>query len=204
MTHPYYPCLIHVRRHRRIGMPDTPTPLNNNERVAHCLKQSELGASRWDRRRDDEWKITLGLWAAILASGKFIAEKQWDVPPWLPGVFGLFLLASYYFWLRGLWAANDSDKKWEFHFRNEAAAILCNPKHEVKEQPTRTKPSRRFLIADWSLRFQFGVTAFLIVVATCLIAIAPSPPPSQAADPGRPTSGSTAAPGSTAPSQVRQ
>lgn len=141
------------------------------EKFDACVKQAELGASRWDQRRSYEWKMTLGLWAGILASGKFIADKEWHISLPVLIIAGLLLLIAYaHFWLRGLWAANQSDKDWEFHFRREAAKILHGNQNEIGPPPTRTRPSWKFVLIDWSLQFQLLITIFILAVAIAIIA----------------------------------
>jgi hypothetical protein len=100
--------------------------LSLNEKIELCIKLSDIGAARWNRRRDVEWKITLGFWAAILATAKFLHEASVPVKGcWAYGVAAALLLVVYALvWLRGMWAANESDKKWEFHFRRAAALFL--------------------------------------------------------------------------------
>jgi hypothetical protein len=152
------------------------------DQIDLCLRQSDIGAERWNRRRDDEWRITLAFWVGILAAGKFLYDSHVTVGlmtgVWV-GVAALVVLASYLLiWLRGLWAANHSDKAWEFHFRKAAAELLAGTVTSVSMPPVRTKaPSvlppkwrdwKPFL-ADWSMMFQLLITAFLLLAVGWLL-----------------------------------
>jgi len=92
--------------------------MDKKDKIELCFKQAELGASRWDRRRNDEWKVTLLFWGGLLASAKFIREANVSVPLIFLIVGGISFIAIYTFiWLRGLWRANYNDKNWEFFYR---------------------------------------------------------------------------------------
>lgn len=146
--------------------------MNDKEIIDTCIAQSTLGASRWDRRRSEEWKMTFSFWLAILALGKIVADGPWrgdTLSSRLLGVAGVavVLWAYGFIWLRNLWAANDSDKAWEFHFRKEAFEKLHDPSHKIEKYPDKTKPSR-LAFKDWSIRFQFLLTLFLLAAVFLL------------------------------------
>ena len=140
-----------------------------------CFEQARLGASRWDRRRSYEWKLTLGLWAGVLAAAKFLSDAQmsWGtggVAGLIAFAFALFLLYVIV-WIPGIWAANQSDKDWEFHFRKQAATLLRDPNHKVGEPPKRVDRSFR-KCWDWSMTFQAGIT-FVVLSAAVLLVLMP-------------------------------
>ena len=145
-------------------------------------KQAELAASRWDRRRSDEWKITLAFWAAVLASSKFLAESSFVVA--LPIVFAIaggLILTYFLVFLPGLFASNDRDKKWE-RYHCEVASLLIReragipridePKFlpEPSSQKARWNPFRTF--TDYSHLFKLIVT-LIVMGAAVVIATAP-------------------------------
>lgn len=71
--------------------------MDKKDKIELCLKQSEIGAARWDRRRNDEWKVTLLFWAGLLASAKFLREAQVSVPLacLVIGLIGFLLLYTF-------------------------------------------------------------------------------------------------------------
>ena len=64
--------------------------------------------------RQFEWKVTLGLWALILA-GISYHEKLKDIPheAWLPICWTTFSIYSY-LWLFPLWRVNRQDSEQAF------------------------------------------------------------------------------------------
>lgn len=80
--------------------------------IEACMKQAEFSAGRHDARRQYEWKVSLGLWAAIL--GSIGVLKGRTIPWWICALVAVFYAG---FWLRGIWVANENDKRRVEHFR---------------------------------------------------------------------------------------
>jgi hypothetical protein len=147
--------------------------MTQSEKFDACMKQADYFAARFDGRREFEWKITLGFWAAILASIQFLkgnAQLQsWQ--SWQILLVGVTLALCFsFFWLKGIWAANESDKRQSFHFRDEAEKVLLDLSHTIAPTPGRIKDGERHwfgFLSDWSIRFQAGATLILVILA-CL------------------------------------
>jgi len=130
------------------------------DKINACMEQAKLAYIKHNDRRAYEWKVTLGLWAVILAS---IIQKV-SLPFWgwsiIVGCYG-------FFWLAPLWTANKNDKLWHDHYINLAAKLLQNPNHKIDYPPERIAGIKRYygFITDWSLFFQFLTTAGLALAA---------------------------------------
>src|SRR3990172_3969136 len=97
------------------------------EKLAACMRLAEFAATRHDGRREYEWKVTLGLWGAIIAAiATFRGES---LPSWLGP---LTLLIFSFVWLRGVWVANEKDKALFIHYRTQAERLLTHPSHHVE------------------------------------------------------------------------
>ncbi len=138
-----------------------------HERFEACMKLAEFGASRHDGRREYEWKVTLGLWAVIVAA---IATFHGQVlPKWL-GYVTIFVFA--FLWLRGVWVSNQKDKTLSLHYRQQAEQLLTNPMPSKEAPFTGTIPWHQqafgFLF-DWSMLFQLVTTIGLVKLAYLFI-----------------------------------
>jgi hypothetical protein len=136
--------------------------MDTKDTIEACMKQAEYYANLHDHRREYEWKITLGFWAAILASIQVMKGK--DVEWWV----GLILLLGYSFlWLRGIWVANENDKSRARHFRQHAEMLLLDPTHRLSPSPGRVSGGRIVFgfLGDWSMLFQMAATAVLLFLA---------------------------------------
>ena len=136
------------------------------EQFDSCMKLAEFGTARGDARRHYEWKLTMGIWAVLVAA--VIYFKVDTLPIW-PGGLSLFVYAC---WLQGLWRRNASDAEFAWNFVNEAQQLLAP--HKIKI--IKARPDLRIgkgrepgLIAkrigflqNWSLRLEFIYTCGLM------------------------------------------
>jgi len=140
--------------------------LTPHERFEACMKLAEFGATRHDGRREYEWKVTLGLWAAVVAG--IATFRGQPLPRWL-GYVTIIVFA--FLWLRGIWVANEKDKTLSIHYRREAEELLKKPAHAVTSF-TLTLPWYKqafgFLL-DWSMLFQIATTIGLLKLAYLFI-----------------------------------
>ena len=134
-----------------------------HERFEACMKLAEFGASRHDGRREYEWKVTLGLWAVIVAA--IATFHGQTLPKWL-GYVTIFVFA--FLWLRGVWVSNEKDKTLSLHYRRQAEQLLTNssPTSEVSFTSTIPWYKQAFgFLFDWSMLFQLVTTIGLLKLA---------------------------------------
>jgi hypothetical protein len=131
-----------------------------------CLRLAEFGASRHNGRREYEWKVTLGLWAAIVTG---IATFRGAA---LPPRLGLAVVLLYGFlWLRGVWVANAKDKHLSLHYLKQAQELLVSPTYTV-ERENFAIPWYEWsfgFLSDWSMLFQLLATVGLVRLAYLFI-----------------------------------
>ena len=150
--------------------------MEKKDKIEFCLKQAELGAARWDRRRTDEWKVTLLFWAGLLAAAKFAHGAKVVIPLVALCSGGtIFILLYVFVWLRGLWMANHNDKQWEMHFRYEAAKLMSSQDDNVSPPPSKTKPPLKMFLCSYSMIFQMAMTLIITILALMIIANTPQP-----------------------------
>ena len=132
------------------------------------IQLAQFYAKRHDERRNYEWKIILGFWAAIFGT----VYKGFDFPEmpysYWPVVFAFFVV----FWLYGTWFANREDKKrHEFAIRS----ATCTQDSEFRDSDGRNpftdreyrgnvRVIREFL-RDWARVFQLVATGGLMWLA---------------------------------------
>ena len=130
------------------------------EQFDACAKLAELAGGRHDARRSYEWKVSLGLWAALLASAAVIKTS---LPWWSPFALTAFYVVT---WLIPLWMANDNDKIRFDHFYSEAARVLTVGVHGIGSDPRPRTGSAldRGYFKDWSMLFHTLVTFVLAMM----------------------------------------
>lgn len=129
------------------------------DRFDACMKLVTYGTSRFDGRRQYEWKIRLPFWALLVAADAYLPRElfAWIVVP-LSAVLYEFLFS------RGMWVANENDKAFARHFVLEAQKILKHPDHVPTAPPAKVSGLRWWFgfLQDWSHQFQLVTTSFLV------------------------------------------
>lgn len=120
------------------------------------MRQAQFAYTMHNDRRQWEWKLTLGLWAVILAT----VVKGIDVPM---AAWGVVVLLYGGLWLRPVWVANKNNKVWYDHFMKEAACIQTDPDHAIPPPPGVVTGRARYtgFLTDWGMQFQLITTAIL-------------------------------------------
>ena len=134
--------------------------MKSSEKSNLCLDIAKLSYSKFNDRRAYEWKVTLGLWAVILAS----IIKNKELPSWL---WIIFVSIYAFCWLAPVWRANKQDKQMHEHFLGVAVNLLTNPYSRIGKPPGRILGLKRYFgfLFNWSVFFQLSVTSLLVVVA---------------------------------------
>src|SRR5882672_1339450 len=98
------------------------SPMTQAEVFDACMRQAEFAYAMHNDRRKFEWKVTLGLWALIVAS----LVKGVALPLWL----WLTVVGFYGFlWISQIWTANQNNKDWYDHFMVHAVKVLADASH---------------------------------------------------------------------------
>ena len=134
--------------------------MNTANKIEVCLELAKLAYAKHNDRRAYEWKVTLGLWAVILAS----IAKDISLPIYL---WAVIVLIYGFFWLSPVWTANKNDKLWHDHYTKAAADLLRNEDTSMTEPPGIIKGADRYFgfLSDWAMIFQLMATIFLVLVA---------------------------------------
>ncbi len=129
------------------------------------IELAKHASSRHDERRKYEWKFSLAFWGLIITA---ISEKNniavlQNLQPRVGWVIGL---AFAFMWLRGLWVANDNDKRLSKYFID--TALKSENQHDKLTLPEKHRfwswPSWFGFLKDWSLQFQLFVTITLLLL----------------------------------------
>ena len=156
----------------------SPVPLRElsaQDRIGACLRLAEHWYSRFQSRRQFEWKVAFGLWALLLAGMSFLQGKRGSVPLWC---FAAFATAYSFVWLRGLWVAHERDKRTANYFARQAEILLNEPFHTIE----RSDAQRKLRWWEYSLKFiwswgtggQLTTTLLLLAAAYYVMQYTPS------------------------------
>ena len=138
--------------------------IESKDRLEAYLRLSELSARLFEGRRQYEWKVTLTFWVLIVAATKYL--KNETLPPFLyflvPAVFG-------FVWLRGVYVANENDKRMMYSYRHSVHKLLLDPSYALGEPEDKISPSTfewwlGFLLS-WGTFFEFATSVLLVCIA---------------------------------------
>ena len=134
----------------------------------------EKAIERYDKRREIEWKVTAGLWTAIVAiTGLAAGKVQISFCEVLP-VYSLIWLAYCLVWTPGCWRANWNDMQKAIFWKKQVAGLA-----QGSNEPSpigvwhwlANHTERRWLgsIFDWSRLAQvLGTTGLMCLSAYIL------------------------------------
>lgn len=117
------------------------------------MKLAEFERKKFDTRREYEWKVSLGLWAAIL--GSFAVLKGIEISCWGAVVCLAVPIGHYCLWLQPLQRRNDQDDVRANGFRDNASKAI---KPDVTLEPQIARPWYK----RWSANFQAAATLALM------------------------------------------
>ena len=147
-------------RRFRMGAPAMGS-VESRDRVEAYLQLTELSRRLFDGRRQYEWKVTLGFWALLAA-----AIKLHPKPP-LPGLLYLAVPLLFGFvWIRGVYVANENDKKMMDFYRDAAQALLSDPSYAVGKPEDKIP----LMTCKWWLGFLFSWGTFFEFATSVLLA----------------------------------
>jgi hypothetical protein len=106
-------------------MPDSDS--GAKDRTAVLDAHAKLAYDSWNKRREYEWKLTIGFWSVLVLPVGFTVREV-RVDPMGYSIVALAAFALYLNWLRGIWCANEFDRQQPFHFSSSPGRSLPNGK----------------------------------------------------------------------------
>jgi hypothetical protein len=134
--------------------------MNDEQKAKLYLDLYKIQLERFDKRRDIEWKTSIGLWSAIFVFTGFMAGKLQMQPSDL-WMFGLIWILFSLVWTPWNWYANETDKGFAYVYRNRAEVLIGFEKNEI----TFSSPPKTGFIRDVSRVSQILITAVLLVMS---------------------------------------
>ena len=135
-----------------------------------CMKQAQYAFTRFDTRRQYEWKFTIGVWTLLALGIRALMDKAPRPPQWA----AVLVVALHCIWLRGIWVANDNDKRVAAYFRDQAESLLIDSHYVI----TTHSPSPHVwterawwtgFLTDWSDMSQLATTVGLLIFGYSLL-----------------------------------
>lgn len=98
--------------------------MSEKEQFDAFMSLCEFRFNRWANRRQYEWRISVGLWA-ILVAGMIYIQKPSGALLWLL-ILGLVIavLGHAWLWVRWNWISNERDIRTAFFFAEHAERLL--------------------------------------------------------------------------------
>lgn len=130
--------------------------LREDQKIDVILRIADFYIARHDGRREFEWKVTLGMWGALLGSIFVLRDAELEVPFTLTLILALVILLAHHYWLSSVWRAHRFDKDAAFGLvRRIARDQGVEPEMFVRKDVLRMPPS---------MVFQLLVTAVILTV----------------------------------------
>lgn len=124
------------------------------------LELYKTQVQRWNKRREDEWRVTLVFWSGAAFFTAFLAGKFQTTALHLLVYSGLWL-CYIFLWLRGVWWANARDKKWAKVYKSKLEVVLG----DREKEKTYTDPTWYEFFHDWSVWAQALLTLLVFLVS---------------------------------------
>lgn len=135
-------------------------PMTDNEKATAFIELYKCQWQRYDKRRDFEWKVTLGLWTGIAAVTAFLAGKIQFSEIHARAYIAIWIVYVF-MWTRGSWWKNEEDREFALVYLNRAEQLL---KHTKEDREAKKPVWWKFLI-NWSRFSQISVTAVLMLLS---------------------------------------
>ncbi len=82
------------------------------------MKAADFNITRFDQRRNHNWKVSLGFWAAILGSAALLDSQEPPVALGLQILGALLVLSLHAYWLKKVFEGDKKDKPEKSDFAN--------------------------------------------------------------------------------------
>jgi hypothetical protein len=147
--------------------------MNEKDRLDGYLALAKHHAERHDKRREYEWKISFGIWGALLGALAIVKDVSLNALWFWIGGGAIYVIYAL-LWLPGIRRANEIDKSlWKF-FRDQAADVLYVGAEHAPSQLKIQKPSWWAAFRDWSIVSQALITMALYVAIGVWLEMRPS------------------------------
>lgn len=133
--------------------------MDDKEKLKGYIELYKAQLERFDKRRNIEWKVIFGAWAAIFGFTAF-AENYLQIECFAISVMYASLWLVFVRWVGGTWYANEKDKKHADVYREHIERLIgC-----MEETPKKyKKPKSLGFLADWSRQVQIAGTSVLLL-----------------------------------------
>jgi hypothetical protein len=149
------------------------------------MKQADYFAGRWNTRREFEWRFSISLWTLLVVGAGFLTGKgqpwssSWSCVQYLADLVKIGVpVYLHWRWLRGVFGANDYDKKKVHAFQHKAERTLTgrlSAEEKSDDIVLPWYPSYCDTLFDWSMNFQLCCTLVLSLVLVVLYHLHLSP-----------------------------
>lgn len=129
-----------------------------DDRAQLILELYKTQLERWNRRREDEWRVTLLFWTGIAVFTGFLIGKFRMTSLHFLIYFGIWLCYTL-LWVRGVWWANMRDKKEAEVYKSKLEVALGT----LKQEQIYTEPSWHEFVRDWSVWAQAILTLIVFL-----------------------------------------
>ena len=137
--------------------------MTDKERFDALMKLSDFWMDRWKKRSQNEYAISVGLWAILAAAIIYVKQRP---PEFVLAGFLIATVVGYaILWARPVYLKHEQDAHWYFYYKELAESIV---RPHVKVRDVNPSVPSNFFLA-YSPQFQVCTTIFLAICAYLLI-----------------------------------
>ena len=135
--------------------------LDSAKKIELCMSVATFAATRFDKRRDFDWKMCLSIWGLLVGAILYVRAESF--PIWM----GVAAMVLHYSWTKIVFVRDTSDqnicwtavRKADAIFEKAHGSGILPPKDGRIE-----KSSRGAIILDWSARIYLAITLTLVML----------------------------------------
>jgi hypothetical protein len=143
----------------------------NKARIDTIRSLYERSWEQFNKRRDNEFKITIALWTAMAVGVAGVARLEKIAMPagrWAPVLLAFFAFILHFIWCRGIGKAQWAERTAALHYSSLLQKMARASFDDKFAYDLKRMRQRNWVGRNWTYVFQLGVT-FLLGVALVLV-----------------------------------
>jgi len=153
----------------------TPAPEVDSDRIAlikAAIQLAEGAHTRFNQRREIEWKVTIGAWTLLAAAAVFVTSDRVSNYGSILGATVAFF--AYVRWMFAIWVANGKDKTERDYFLKQAKKGFGETASKEEDDDSRERQTIWGFLKDGSMMGQLLTTFGLLVCVGSIVYSSPS------------------------------
>jgi hypothetical protein len=135
--------------------------LDKAKKIELCMSVATFAATRFDKRRDFDWKMCLSIWGLLVGAILYVRAEAF--PFWV----GIAAMLLHFAWAKIVFVRNTSDQNicWTAVRKADAIFLEAHGSGILPPKDDRIeRSSKGGIILDWSARIYLAITLTLVML----------------------------------------